>query len=50
MSDERESMKQLYNTCKMVNISENILTYEIIYSGEVSAQKKVVQKLEQTLK
>ena len=34
----------------MLNISENISPYEQIYSGEVSEQIKVLQKLEQNLK
>ena len=33
----------------MLNISENILLYERIYSGEVSEQIEVLKKLEQNL-
>ena len=46
---EQESMKHLYNSCKMLKISENVLPYERIYSGEVSEQIKVLRKLEQNL-
>jgi hypothetical protein len=48
--EEQESMKHLYKSCKMLNISENISPYEQIYSGKASEQIKVLQKLEQNLK
>ena len=42
-------MQHIYNTCKLLNINENSLPYEKIYSGQVHEQVEVWQKLEQNL-
>ena len=47
---EQESMKHIYNACKMLNMNENLLPYEKIYFGQVNEQIEILQKLEENLR